>query len=209
MNSQATYSKFNQHENLIADAKPYHSSCISSGSQIGTSTAQQDINFEENYSKMMNFSSVSKSNLISSEYWSCSKDAYRIQDNSRVIANKFRDKQNLLLCLDKSNRVQKVDSKHSQKKRTRRVFKTEESNDLLRGLKFRYHYVPNSKYNKKLIVCEYPGCGKTFSKSWNFKDHALMHEGVKPYTCKICLKSFTQRGNMEKHMKTHKILNLF
>ena len=104
--------------------------------------------------------------------------------------------------------AQKDDSKHPLKKRTRRVFKTEESNELLRGLKFRYSYFPNSKYNKKLIVCEYPGCNKSFSKSWNFKDHALVHEGIKPYACKICLKSFTQRGNMEKHMKTHKTLNL-
>lgn len=25
--------------------------------------------------------------------------------------------------------------------------------------------------------------GKTFSKSWNFIDHALMHEGIKPFKC--------------------------
>ena len=208
MSFQATQPKFNQDNSLISGVKPYHSSCTSSGSQICTSIAQVAINSEANDHKMINLSTVSKNGLISSEYWSCSKDAFGTQDNIEVTTTKIGDKEKLPFYLDKSNRVQKVDNKHSWKKRKRRVFRTEESNELLRGLKFRYSYIPNSKYNKKLIVCKYPGCNKTFNKSWNFKDHALMHEGVKPYTCNVCLKNFTQKGNMEKHMKTHKSLSL-
>ena len=96
-----------------------------------------------------------------------------------------------------------VDFNFGFQKKKRRVYKTEESNVVLQGFKFRYEAIPNAKYNRKLIVCEYPGCNKTFNKTWNFRDHALMHEGIKPFSCEICGKTFTQKGNKKKHMKAH------
>ena len=51
--------------------------------------------------------------------------------------------------------------------------------------------------------CMHSGCGKRFSRAWNLLNHARMHEGIKPYSCQICHKSFTQKGNLKKHMMTH------
>ena len=47
--------------------------------------------------------------------------------------------------------------------------------------------------------CKYSGCEKKFTKIWNLLDHVRMHEGIKPYECKLCNKTFTQKGNLKKH----------
>ena len=48
-------------------------------------------------------------------------------------------------------------------------------------------------------LCKYSDCGKSFSKVWNLIDHVRMHEGIKPYECRLCNKTFTQKGNLKKH----------
>ena len=45
------------------------------------------------------------------------------------------------------------------------------------------------KYNKttrrmnKVITCNYEGCGKQFTKSWNILDHFKVHTGDRPFVC--------------------------
>uniref|UniRef100_A0A7S3J2Q3 C2H2-type domain-containing protein n=1 Tax=Euplotes harpa TaxID=151035 RepID=A0A7S3J2Q3_9SPIT len=65
-----------------------------------------------------------------------------------------------------------------------------------------YKLNPRTKRNNKLLVCCYQGCGKTFNKTWNILDHFKIHTGERPYECKACMKSFTQNGNLTKHLKT-------
>ena len=48
-------------------------------------------------------------------------------------------------------------------------------------------------------ICRYEGCDKEFTKTWNLLDHVRMHEGIKPFACSICGKTFTQKGNLKKH----------
>ena len=48
-------------------------------------------------------------------------------------------------------------------------------------------------------LCKYDGCNKKFTKTWNMLDHVRMHEGIKPFDCKIWGKQFTQKGNLKKH----------
>ncbi|CAI2384107.1 unnamed protein product [Moneuplotes crassus] len=71
-------------------------------------------------------------------------------------------------------------------------------------------YVTNPKTSRqvKKIVCLHPGCGKKFDKKWNFKDHIRMHMGDRPYKCAHCPKTFTQKGNLDKHMKQHEFKDL-
>ena len=87
----------------------------------------------------------------------------------------------------------------------RRCFKTEEDNDVLRGFKYKYIYTGTSRYKRKTIQWLYPGWDRTFGKSWNFRDHALMHEGLKPYVWSTWNKSFTQKGNLRKHIRLHEV----
>ena len=46
---------------------------------------------------------------------------------------------------------------------------------------------------KITYICKYDGCNKEFDKTWNMLDHVRMHEGIRPYPCKICGSSFTQK----------------
>ena len=48
-------------------------------------------------------------------------------------------------------------------------------------------------------ICRYDECNKEFTKIWNLLDHVRMHEGIKPFVCKIWDKTFTQKGNLKKH----------
>lgn len=54
-------------------------------------------------------------------------------------------------------------------------------------------------------TCHYENCEKEFNRSWNLLDHARKHLKVKPFACRYCSRCFTQKGNMQKHEKTHKI----
>lgn len=49
----------------------------------------------------------------------------------------------------------------------------------------------------------YSECGKEFTRAWSILDHVRMHEGVRPYVWKFWNRSYTQKGNMIKHMIKH------
>ena len=49
------------------------------------------------------------------------------------------------------------------------------------------------------IKCLINGCGKTFNKSCNIKDHIRLHTGIKAFKCNDCGKTFSQKGNLKKH----------
>ena len=76
--------------------------------------------------------------------------------------------------------------------------------DLVDNYKYKYIHKMSGGRKTKIIQCGYEGCDKQFSKSWNFMDHARMHEGIKPYKCFLCDKRFTQKGNLMKHERMHK-----
>ena len=53
----------------------------------------------------------------------------------------------------------------------------------------------NKRHTKiiTIYIWKYDNCNKEFDKIWNILDHMRMHEGIKPFTCKICGISFTQK----------------
>ena len=87
--------------------------------------------------------------------------------------------------------------------------KQEEEDELfhyaLQG--YKYKIVKENKGRRKWTTfkCAYDGWNKKFGKTWNFLDHARMHEGLRPFACNVWSKQFTQKGNMLKHMRQHTI----
>ena len=47
----------------------------------------------------------------------------------------------------------------------------------------------------------YPDCNSVFKKSCNLRDHFRKHTGQRPFSCKFCNKTFTQSGNLGRHLK--------
>lgn len=80
-----------------------------------------------------------------------------------------------------------------------------EKNHMIKDYKCSISYLPgNSERRKKRVIhCGYGNWTKTFTKTWNFIDHARMHEGVRPFVCTKCHKKFTQRWNLKKHLERH------
>ena len=47
-------------------------------------------------------------------------------------------------------------------------------------------------------------CFKKFKKTYNLKQHLLIHTNDKPFKCDTCGKAFVQKSNLTKHHLTHK-----
>ena len=59
---------------------------------------------------------------------------------------------------------------------------------------------------KLYFKCMYSGCKSVFKKSCNLRDHFRKHTGQRPYNCPMCHKTFTQSGNLGRHLKNvHKV----
>ena len=54
---------------------------------------------------------------------------------------------------------------------------------------------------KLYFKCRHSGCGSIFKKSCNLRDHFRKHTGQRPFTCPKCKKTFTQSGNLGRHLK--------
>lgn len=60
---------------------------------------------------------------------------------------------------------------------------------------------PDTQRVKLFFKCKYPGCGSMFKKSCNLRDHFRKHTGMRPFSCQFCHKTFTQSGNLGRHLK--------
>lgn len=64
-------------------------------------------------------------------------------------------------------------------------------------------YDTNKEKEIWIFKCKHDDCDKIVNTPWSLLDHIRMHEGVKPHQCDWWGKTFTQRGNLKKHVRQH------
>jgi len=63
-----------------------------------------------------------------------------------------------------------------------------------------YHVkVHHTADSDKPLVCTI--CQKGFVSKWKFENHMNVHNGIRPFNCKFCTKTFSDGSNCNKHMR--------
>lgn len=65
----------------------------------------------------------------------------------------------------------------------------------------RQHMLTHKDKDAKPYKCKYEGCNKAYSGPSTLKDHLFEHQGVRPYQCPGCTKTFKSRSNLNRHKK--------
>eukprot|EP00088_Acartia_fossae_P016198 TRINITY_DN19058_c0_g2_i4.p1 TRINITY_DN19058_c0_g2~~TRINITY_DN19058_c0_g2_i4.p1 ORF type:complete len:217 (-),score=29.43 TRINITY_DN19058_c0_g2_i4:123-773(-) len=46
-------------------------------------------------------------------------------------------------------------------------------------------------------------CHKSFASEKSFKNHKMLHDGVRPFKCEMCPRTYITKNRLNKHVKTH------
>lgn len=101
--------------------------------------------------------------------------------------------------------VQQASSCHQIFEEKPKISKNEINLQLLKEFDYETIQVPSADgaESSTIYKCTFEGWNKEFTRTWNMLDHARTHKGVKPYKCQWCPRQFTQKGNLQKHLKQH------
>ncbi|XP_023021370.2 uncharacterized protein isoform X1 [Leptinotarsa decemlineata] len=59
----------------------------------------------------------------------------------------------------------------------------------------------SQKVPKKVLTCEY--CKKTFTHKGDFNKHLRKHTREKPFSCTVCNRKFAHTSNLQRHQRLH------
>lgn len=59
---------------------------------------------------------------------------------------------------------------------------------------------PTNRFSVR-FKCNFKGCDKVFTRLLYIENHIRIHNGERPFICNFCGMSFTQTGNLNKHLQ--------
>ncbi|KAF9260019.1 hypothetical protein L218DRAFT_873193 [Marasmius fiardii PR-910] len=59
-----------------------------------------------------------------------------------------------------------------------------------------------SHNEEKPFVCHWPGCGKGFARQHDCKRHEQLHTNYRPFTCEGCQKPFARMDALNRHCES-------
>ncbi|TFL04221.1 hypothetical protein BDV98DRAFT_469196, partial [Pterulicium gracile] len=59
-----------------------------------------------------------------------------------------------------------------------------------------------SHNEEKPYLCPWPGCGKGFARQHDCKRHEQLHTNYRPFTCDGCQKQFARMDALNRHLKS-------
>jgi len=59
-----------------------------------------------------------------------------------------------------------------------------------------------SHNEEKPFQCHWPGCGKGFARQHDCKRHEQLHTNYRPYTCEGCSKPFARMDALNRHLRS-------
>ncbi|KAG1443718.1 hypothetical protein G6F56_010570 [Rhizopus delemar] len=65
------------------------------------------------------------------------------------------------------------------------------------------------KKKKPQYQCDFQGCTKTFTRTYNLRSHRRTHTDEKPFLCDVCQKAFARHHDRNRHSKLHSGLRPF
>ena len=152
---------------------------------------------------------------VCSAYWVCDVTSHQQMPNLNTMSydlnHKNRVKSESPQMLAKKEHLENLEeAKVVFASQNPNMTKDQMYDEMLKPYRCSKHVEVDTKTGKEKVSyrCDYDGCSKVFTKTWNLLDHVRMHEGIRPYKCAHCPKSFTQKGNLKKHQIQHTISTL-
>ncbi|KAG0364582.1 hypothetical protein BGX24_004544 [Mortierella sp. AD032] len=78
-----------------------------------------------------------------------------------------------------------------------------EAGDLTRNKRKRRARQTKPKVKPTSFSCDFPDCGKVFSRAYNLTSHMKTHSAERPFLCGACPLAFARRHDRERHVRLH------
>jgi uncharacterized Zn-finger protein len=125
----------------------------------------------------------------------------QLEELNNLLFEQRRELEQAQEALKESQQQQKETYEHDDQHQQQRPHQYHDQQQLQQQ-HFRLNKSTNHHHNV-LLLCKYPGCLKEFTSRWSLTRHLKIHSGIKSFKCNQCNKQFIQKCSLTRHEQTH------